>query len=204
MDAAIEHCTKGIGIWDWASTDQGCEPDVVIALRPATSQRRRPWPRRRYCARSSPISKSGSLTWSTCSSSQPSTEHPHGLTDRDFDSLFTTDKPMIFNFHGYPWLIHRLAYRRRNQRTCMSAGTRRRGISTRRWSWRSTTRPTASAWQSTPSIAFPGCKKSAGMRKTNSATGRSLAGDMHTNMGSTPRRPPGGGGRNSEEREDSR
>ena len=88
---------------------------------------------------------------------QPDTEHPHGLTDRDFDSLFTTDKPIIFNFHGYPWLIHRLAYRRTNHATCTCAATRRRATSTRRWNWRSTTRSTASAWRSTSSTACRGC-----------------------------------------------
>jgi xylulose-5-phosphate/fructose-6-phosphate phosphoketolase len=113
MDAAIRHCTKGIGIWDWASNDQGGEPDVVLASAgdiptqealAAIALLRADFPdlKMRY------------INVMDLFKLQPSTEHPHGLTDRDFDSLFTVDKPIIFNFHGYPWLIHRLAYRRTN------------------------------------------------------------------------------------------
>ena len=96
---------------------------------------------------------------------QPSTEHPHGLTDRDFDSLFTVDKPIIFNFHGYPWLIHRLAYGRTNTSICMCAVTRRKATSTRRWSWPSTTRSIASAWRSTRLIASPKLQRIGGHAK---------------------------------------
>jgi xylulose-5-phosphate/fructose-6-phosphate phosphoketolase len=113
MDAAIKHCTKGIGIWDWASTDAGKEPDVVMA-----------------CAGDIPTVESLAAVAILRDSFpdlnilfvnvvdlyrlQPNTEHPHGLSDRDFDSLFTKDKPVIFNFHAYASLVHKLAYRRTN------------------------------------------------------------------------------------------
>ena len=114
MDAAVTHCTKGIGIWDWASNDQGSEPDLVMASAgdiptqealAATLLLREEFP----------DLKIRFINVVDLFKMQPSTEHPHGLTDRDFDSLFTTNKPIIFNFHGYPWLIHRLAYRRTNR-----------------------------------------------------------------------------------------
>ena len=115
MEAAIEHCTKGIGVWDWASNDHGCEPDVVFAAAgdiptqealAATALLREEFP----------DIKIRFVNVVDLFKLEPSTEHSHGLTDRDFDSLFTTDKPIIFNFHGYPWLVHRLTYRRKNQR----------------------------------------------------------------------------------------
>ena len=114
MDAAIEHCTKGIGIWDWASNDQGVEPDVVIASAgdiptlealAATALLREEFP----------DIKIRFINVVDLFKLQPSKNHPHGLTDRDFDSLFTANKPIIFNFHGYPYLIHRLAYSRTNR-----------------------------------------------------------------------------------------
>jgi len=114
MDAAIEHCTKGIGIWDWASNDQGGEPDVVFACAgdiptqealAATVLLREEFP----------DLKIRFINVVDLFKLQPSTEHPHGLTDSDFDSLFTVDKPIIFNFHGYPYLIHRLTYARKNK-----------------------------------------------------------------------------------------
>ena len=113
MDAAIKHCTAGIGIWEWASNDQGEEPDVVMA-----------------CAGDAPTIETLAaveLLWKhfpelkvrvinvvDLMSLQPQSEHPHGLSDKDFDGLFTKDKPIIFAYHGYPWLIHRLTYRRTN------------------------------------------------------------------------------------------
>ncbi|HTW80671.1 MAG TPA: phosphoketolase family protein [Terracidiphilus sp.] len=113
MDAAIQHCTKGIGIWDWASTDAGTDPDVVLAcagdiatmeaLAAASILRER-----------FPDLKLRFVNVVDLFRLQPETEHPHGLSEREFDSLFTQDKPVIFNFHGYPLLIHRLTYRRRN------------------------------------------------------------------------------------------
>ena len=113
MDDAIRHCTKGIGIWDWASTDNGAEPDVVLAcagdiatmeaLAAAAILRER-----------FPDLKLRFVNVVDLFRLQPESEHPHGLSEREFDSLFTTDKPVIFNFHGYPLLIHRLTYRRKN------------------------------------------------------------------------------------------
>jgi xylulose-5-phosphate/fructose-6-phosphate phosphoketolase len=113
MDEAIKHCSKGIGILDWASNDQGSEPDVVLACAgdvptmealAATALLREHFPEL----------KIRFINVVDLFTLQPETEHVHGLSDRDFDSLFTTDRPIIFNFHGYPWLIHKLAYRRTN------------------------------------------------------------------------------------------
>jgi xylulose-5-phosphate/fructose-6-phosphate phosphoketolase len=113
MNSAIAHCTKGIGIWEWACSDQGSEPDVVmvsagdIPTQEALAA---------ICLLRSefPDIKIRYINVIDLFKLQPSAEHPHGLSDHDFDSLFTVDKPIIFNFHGYPWLIHRLAYRRKN------------------------------------------------------------------------------------------
>jgi xylulose-5-phosphate/fructose-6-phosphate phosphoketolase len=126
MDAAIRHCTKGIGIWNWASNDQGSEPDVVMASAgdiptqealAAIALLRADFPdlKIRY------------INVVDLFKLQPSTEHPHGLPDRDFESLFTVDKPIIFNFHGYPWLIHRLAYRRTNHGNMHVRGYKEKG-----------------------------------------------------------------------------
>jgi len=126
MDAAIEHCTKGIGIWDWASNDQGVEPDVVMASCGDISTQeslaavcllREYFPQLKI--RFINVMDLYRLT--------PESEHPHGLSERDFDSLFTTDKPVIFNFHGYPWLIHRLAYRRTNHKNMHVRGYKEKG-----------------------------------------------------------------------------
>lgn len=113
MPSAIKHCTKGLGIWDWASNDKGVEPDVVMVgcgdiptkeALAATALLREHFPELKV--RFINVVDLFRMT--------PESEHPHGLSDNDFDSLFTLDKPVIFNFHGYPWLIHRLAYRRNN------------------------------------------------------------------------------------------
>jgi xylulose-5-phosphate/fructose-6-phosphate phosphoketolase len=126
MDAAIKHCTKGIGIWDWASNDQGTEPDVVMVgcgdiatqeALAATVLLRQHFPDLRI--RFVNVVDLYRLT--------PPKEHPHGLSDRDFDTLFTTDKPIIFNFHGYPWLIHRLSYRRTNHHNLHVRGYKEKG-----------------------------------------------------------------------------
>lgn len=126
MDAAIKHCVKGIGIWDWASNDQGVEPDVVMAgcgdiptqeALAATALLREHFP----------DLKIRFINVVDLFRMQCAGEHPHGLSDRDFDSLFTTDRPIIFNFHGYPWLIHRLAYRRTNHRNLHVRGYKERG-----------------------------------------------------------------------------
>jgi xylulose-5-phosphate/fructose-6-phosphate phosphoketolase len=126
MEAAITHCTKGIGIWDWASTDESGEPDVVMASAgdvptqealAATTLLRKEFP----------DIKIRFINVVDLFKLQPNTEHPHGLSDRDFDSLFTVDKPVIFNFHGYPYLIHRLAYRRTNHNNFHVRGYKEKG-----------------------------------------------------------------------------
>ncbi len=126
MDQAIKHCTKGLGIWDWASNDQGVEPDVVmvgcgdILTLEALAATTLLWEH-------FPELKIRFINVVDLFKLQPDTEHPHGLSDRDFDSLFTTDKPIIFNFHGYPWLIHRLAYRRNNHKNLHVRGYKEKG-----------------------------------------------------------------------------
>ncbi|MCP5208475.1 MAG: phosphoketolase family protein [Hahellaceae bacterium] len=126
MDAAIKHCTKGLGIWDWASNDQGVEPDVVMVgcgdiptkeALAATALLREQFPDLKV--RFINVVDLFRMT--------SENEHPHGLSDNDFDSLFTTDKPIIFNFHGYPWLIHRLAYRRTNHKNLHVRGYKEKG-----------------------------------------------------------------------------
>jgi len=126
MEAAITHCTKGIGIWDWASTDEGGEPDVIMATAgdvptmealAATVLLRQAFP----------DIKIRFINVVDLFKLQPSTEHPHGLSDWEWDSLFTKDKPTIFNFHGYPWLIHRLAYRRHNHDNMHVRGYKEKG-----------------------------------------------------------------------------
>ena len=126
MDAAVAHCTKGLGIWDWASTDEGEEPDVVLvgcgdiptqeALAGSVLLRE-----------AFPKIKIRFINVIDLLKLQPETEHPHGLPDRDFDSLFTTDKPIVFNFHAYPWLIHRLTYRRTNHNNLHVRGYKEKG-----------------------------------------------------------------------------
>ena len=114
IDDAIVHCTEGIGIWEWASNDQGAEPDVVLACCGDT-------PTLEVLAATSilraqlPELKVRVVNVVDLMKLEPSTEHPHGLSDLDYDSIFTRDKHIIFGFHGYPWLIHRLTYRRTNQ-----------------------------------------------------------------------------------------
>jgi len=126
MDAAMAHCAKGIGLWDWASTDEGGEPDVVIASAgdiptlealAATAMLREAFP----------DLKLRFVNVVDLFKLQPESEHPHGLSDRDFDSLFTLDRPVIFNFHGYPWLVHRLAYRRANHGNIHVRGYKEKG-----------------------------------------------------------------------------
>jgi xylulose-5-phosphate/fructose-6-phosphate phosphoketolase len=111
MDAAVKHCTEGIGIWQWASNDQNAEPDVVMGCcgdvptletLAAVSIMRQHLPNLKIRV----------INVVDLMRLQPKSEHPHGLSDTDFDTLFTRDKPVIFAFHAYPWLIHRLTYRR--------------------------------------------------------------------------------------------
>lgn len=126
MEAAVRHCTKGLGIWDWASNDQGCEPDVVlvgcgdIATQEALAANA-------LLREHFPDLKIRFINVVDLFCLSPEWQHPHGLSDRDFDSLFTVDKPILFNFHGYPWLIHRLAYRRTNHRNLHVRGYVERG-----------------------------------------------------------------------------
>jgi xylulose-5-phosphate/fructose-6-phosphate phosphoketolase len=126
MDAAIRNCTKGIDIWEWACTDEGQEPDVVLATAGDI-------PTQESLAASCilrehfPDLKIRFINVIDLFKLQPDTEHPHGLSDRDFDSLFTLDKPIIFNFHGYPWLIHRLTYRRTNHKNLHVRGYKEKG-----------------------------------------------------------------------------
>src|SRR5215831_7812619 len=113
MDQAIEHCTAGLGIWEWASNDRGSEPDVVMACCgdvPTLETLAAVEMLRKHL----PELKIRVINIVDLMKLQPCSEHPHGLSDRDFDVLFTKDKPIIFAFHSYPWLIHRLTYRRTN------------------------------------------------------------------------------------------
>ena len=128
MDAAIKHCTAGVGIWQWASNDDGGEPDVVmacagdvptlevLAASPAAQACTGHQDQSCECGRSDDSAAGG--------------EHPHGLSDEAFDAMFTTDKPIIFAYHGYPWLIHRLSYRRRNHDNMHVRGYKEEGTTT--------------------------------------------------------------------------
>jgi xylulose-5-phosphate/fructose-6-phosphate phosphoketolase len=129
MDAAVKHCSEGIGIWQWASNDQRGEPDLVLACAgdvptletlAAVSILREDLPELKVRV----------VNVVDLMKLQPSSEHPHGLNDSDFDSLFTRDKPVIFAFHGYPWLIHRLTYRRRNHENLHVRGYKEEGTIT--------------------------------------------------------------------------
>ncbi len=129
VKSAIEHCTAGLGVWEWASTDKGVEPDVVMA-----------------CAGDVPTLETLAavdllrqhfsdikvrvVNVVDLMTIQPSSEHPHGLSDLEFDSIFTTDKPVIFAYHGYPWLIHRLTYRRKNHDNFHVRGYKEEGTTT--------------------------------------------------------------------------
>jgi len=128
MEDAILHCTRGIGIWEWASNDAG-EPDVVMAccgdvptleVLAAVAILRQELPTLRVRV----------VNVVDLMRLQPDTEHPHGLSDREFDILFTTDKPVIFGYHGYPWLIHRLTYRRTNHANLHVRGYKEEGTTT--------------------------------------------------------------------------
>ena len=129
MDDAIVHCTRGLGMWDWASSDDGGEPDVVLAccgdvptletLAAAAILRER-----------LPELKVRVVNVVDLMRLQPESEHPHGLPDTEFDSLFTQDRPVVFAYHGYPWLIHRLTYRRTNHRNLHVRGYKEEGTTT--------------------------------------------------------------------------
>ena len=129
MDEAIKHCTAGLGIWKWASNDQDSEPDVVMACCgdvPTLETLAAVELLRRHL----PELKVRVVNVVNLMKLQPSQEHPHGLSDRDFDAIFTTNKPIIFAFHGYPWLIHRLTYRRANHGNLHVRGYKEEGTTT--------------------------------------------------------------------------
>jgi xylulose-5-phosphate/fructose-6-phosphate phosphoketolase len=126
MESAIVHCTNGIGIWDWASNDEGVDPDVVVASAGDIMTQEALAAvaiLRKHC----PDLKIRFVNVVDLYRLQPETEHPHGLSDRDFDSLFTSDKPVIFNFHGYPWLVHKFTYRRTNHANIHVRGYKEKG-----------------------------------------------------------------------------
>ncbi|HVH76628.1 MAG TPA: phosphoketolase family protein [Stellaceae bacterium] len=129
MEGAIRHATEGIGIWSWASNDEGVEPDAVMACAGDV-------PTLETLAavdllrRELPDLKLRVVNIVDLMTLQPATEHPHGLSDRDFDSIFTADRPVIFAFHGYPWLIHRLTYRRTNHKNIHVRGYKEEGTTT--------------------------------------------------------------------------
>lgn len=129
MDSAIKHCSAGIGIWEWASNDQGEEPDVVMACAGDV-------PTLETLAAVSilreqlPDLKIRVVNVVDLMTLQPNSEHPHGLSNKDFDDIFTTDKPIIFAYHGYPFLIHRLTYRRTNHDNLHVRGYKEEGTTT--------------------------------------------------------------------------
>jgi xylulose-5-phosphate/fructose-6-phosphate phosphoketolase len=129
MDAAIKHCTKGLSIWEWASNDKGSEPDVVMACAgdvptletlAAVDILRQHFPELKVRV----------VNVVNLMKLQPQSEHPHGLRGKEFDTIFTTDKPIIFAFHGYPWLIHRLTYRHTNHKNLHVRGYKEEGTTT--------------------------------------------------------------------------
>lgn len=129
MEEAVLHCTKGIGIWQWASNDQGTEPDVVMACCgdvPTLEALAAVSILRQYL----PSLKIRLINVVDLMKLEPNTEHPHGLSDHDFDELFTRDKPVVFAFHGYPWLVHRLTYRRTNHENIHVRGYKEEGTIT--------------------------------------------------------------------------
>jgi xylulose-5-phosphate/fructose-6-phosphate phosphoketolase len=129
MDEAVKHCTAGVGIWEWASNDRGGEPDVVMACCgdvPTLETLAAVDLLRQHM----PELKVRVINVVNLMKLQPPSEHPHGLSDHDFDTLFTKDKPIVFAFHGYPWLIHRLTYRRTNHKNLHVRGYKEEGTTT--------------------------------------------------------------------------
>jgi xylulose-5-phosphate/fructose-6-phosphate phosphoketolase len=129
MDAAIKHCTAGVGIWEWASNDRGSEPDVVMACCgdiPTQETLAAVELLRTYF----PHLKVRVINVVDLTKLQPEREHPHGMSDNEFDTLFTTDRPIVFAFHGYPWLIHRLTYRRKGHDNLHVRGYKEEGTTT--------------------------------------------------------------------------
>jgi len=129
MSAAIRHCTAGIGIWEWASTDRGGEPDLVMACA-GDVPTLETLAAVKLLSGYFPELKIRVINVVDLMKLQPASEHPHGLPDSEFDALFTRDKPIVFAFHGYPWLIHRLTYRRTNHRNLHVRGYKEEGTIT--------------------------------------------------------------------------
>jgi xylulose-5-phosphate/fructose-6-phosphate phosphoketolase len=129
MDEAILHCRRGVGIWDWASSDAGAEPDVVLACAgdvPTLETLAAADLLRTHL----PTLRVRVVNIVDLMRLQPDSEHPHGLPDREFDTIFTRDRPIVFAYHGYPWLIHRLTYRRANHRNLHVRGYKEEGTTT--------------------------------------------------------------------------
>ena len=135
MDEAIVHCTRGSASGSGRSNDGGERARRGHGLLPGTSRPSRPWPPSTMLREHLPDLKVRVVNVVDLMRLQPDTEHPHGLSDAEFDALFTTDRPVIFAYHGYPWLIHRLTYRRTTTTTSTSAATRRRAPPPRRSTW---------------------------------------------------------------------
>jgi len=129
MDAAIQHSSAGIGIWEWASNDKGGEPDVVMACA-GDVPTLETLAAVEILRQQQPDLKIRVINVVNLMTLQPQEEHPHGLSDKNFDTLFTTNKPVIFVYHGYPWLIHRLAYRRNNHKNLHVRGFKEEGTTT--------------------------------------------------------------------------
>ena len=126
---AIQHCKEGIGVWQWASSDNGKEPDVVMACCgdvPTLETLAAVSILREHL----PDLKIRVINVVDLMKLEPDTEHPHGLSEHDFDAFFTKDKPIVFAFHGYPWLIHRLTYRRTNHENMHARGYKEEGTIT--------------------------------------------------------------------------
>ncbi len=129
MDAAIKHCTQGLGIWEWASNDQGSEPDVVMACC-GDVPTMETLAAVDFLRQHLPDIKIRVVNVVNLMKLQPPSEHPHGISDKEFVSIFTPDKPIVFAFHGYPWLIHRLTYRRPNHHNLHVRGYKEEGTTT--------------------------------------------------------------------------
>ena len=129
MDQAIKHCTAGVGIWEWASNDKGAEPDVVMACA-GDVPTLETLAAVDYLRQHLPELKVRVVNIVNLMKLQPTSEHPHGLSDKEFDAIFTTNKPVIFAYHGYPWLIHRLTYRRTNHDNIHVRGYKEEGTTT--------------------------------------------------------------------------
>jgi xylulose-5-phosphate/fructose-6-phosphate phosphoketolase len=129
IDDAIAHCTRGLGIWDWASSDVGGEPDVVLACA-GDAPTLETLAAAALLREELPDLKVRVVNVVDLMRLQPESEHPHGMSDAEFDALFTADRPVVFAYHGYPWLIHRLTYRRRNHRNLHVRGYKEEGTTT--------------------------------------------------------------------------